>query len=60
MMGRYTDLEDLELASVLAAEDAAEDVGALDGDDRRTCFTHRCWVEACADLPMHGGGGADR
>ena len=43
---------DPDLAAALAADDAAEDTG-MHADDRRTCHTHQCWVEDCADHPMH-------
>jgi hypothetical protein len=49
---RYVDLADRDLAAALAADDAAEDLG-LSPEDRRTCWTHRCWAWQCADDPMH-------
>ncbi|MER7331754.1 MULTISPECIES: hypothetical protein [unclassified Micromonospora] len=41
-----------DLADALAADDAAEDAG-MHPDDRLTCHTHQCWLEDCADHPMH-------
>ncbi|GAA2838489.1 hypothetical protein RMN57_13165 [Kitasatospora sp. CM 4170] len=48
-----------ELAAALAEDDAAEDAG-MHGDDRRTCHTHQCWAEDCADQPMHTNPSASR
>ncbi|MFJ9459166.1 hypothetical protein ACIRST_29275 [Kitasatospora sp. NPDC101447] len=43
---------DQELATALAADNAAEDAG-MHPDDRRTCWTHQCWAEDCAGRPTH-------
>lgn len=43
---------DTALAAALAADDTAEDEG-MHANSRRTCHSHQCWVEKCADHPMH-------
>ncbi|GAA2841039.1 hypothetical protein RMN57_17205 [Kitasatospora sp. CM 4170] len=39
---------DQKLAAALVEDDAG-----MHADDRRTCWTHQCWAEDCADDPMH-------
>jgi hypothetical protein len=37
----------------LAAEDRAEDLGALAPDDRLTCHVHGRWIHQCVASPLH-------
>ncbi|MER7773195.1 hypothetical protein [Kitasatospora sp. NPDC096140] len=43
---------DTALAAAIEEDDRREDAG-MHPDDRRTCWTHQCWAEDCADRRMH-------
>lgn len=43
---------DTELAAAIKRDNELEDAG-MHGDDRKTCWTHQCWADDCADNPMH-------
>ncbi|MYW06041.1 hypothetical protein [Streptomyces sp. SID3343] len=36
------------LAAAITRDNELEDAG-MHGDDRITCWTHRCWADDCAD-----------
>ncbi|MGW8679617.1 hypothetical protein ACWGNN_00860 [Streptomyces sp. NPDC055817] len=41
-----------DLSNALAADNRAEEAG-MHPDERKTCWTHQCWADDCADHPMH-------
>ncbi|MEQ7008379.1 hypothetical protein ABN028_19580 [Actinopolymorpha sp. B17G11] len=44
MGDRYANLADRELAATLVREDADEQLGRLEADDRTTCYRCRAWA----------------
>jgi hypothetical protein len=42
-----------DLATCLAMEDIAEDMGYLAPDDRLTCHVHGRWIHQCVSSPVH-------
>jgi hypothetical protein len=45
-MSRYSEISDPALRTQLEADDAAEERG-MHSDDRKTCWTHKDYVENC-------------
>lgn len=43
----------LDVQTVLAAEDAAEDEDDMEADHRLTCHTHQSWARDCATSRLH-------
>lgn len=45
-MSRYDEIADSALRRQLEADDAAEEQG-MHSDDRKTCWTHKTYIEDC-------------
>jgi hypothetical protein len=43
----------LDVRTILVAEDAAEDEDGMEADHRLTCHTHQSWVRDCATSRLH-------